>query len=430
MELSRRRLLQLGTLGMAGVALGGTAACSTSASGGGSGDPNAMDFWYWTDGLSKNVVNDAVKRFTEVSLKPQQIGGNFKEKLVTTMASGGDFIPDITGIKGEDFASFTTQPDRFHNLLELGAGDLAGEYLEWKWKKGMTKDGQLIGFPIDIGPTALFYRRDVFGKAGLPTEPDQVGAQLSTWEDFFNAGVQLKNAVPGAFMISEAWSVFNVAVGQSKARYIDENEHFIGDQDHIRRAWNLAAQAIRLGIDAAVQANTPDWNAGLANGNLASQTGAAWVAIDIKSAAETSSGKWGVAPGPGGTANIGGSFLAITKECSKPDVAFKIIKWILSPENQARGFTDSALFPSTPATYKLPALTGPDPFFANQVTIDVLGPAAEEIPIQYESPHDQEVSGPFQTELTNMESQGKDPDQAWNDAVAEAKKIAERVGVS
>jgi cellobiose transport system substrate-binding protein len=426
MELSRRRFIQLG---IAATAIGGTAACSTSTSGG-AGGANAMAMWYWTDGLSEKVVDDAARRFTQAELKAQQIGGNFKEKLVTTMASGSDFVPDITGIKGEDFASFTPQADRFQNLLDLGADKLAGEYLEWKWKKGMTKDGKLIGFPIDIGPTALFYRRDVFDKAGLPSEPDQIATQMSTWEDYFAAGTQLKDAVPGAFMVSEGWSVFNVAVGQSEARYIDENETFIGDQDHIRRAWNLAAQAIKLGIDAKTQANTPDWNAGLTNGTLPAQTGAAWVAIDIKSAASGTSGQWGVARGPGGTANIGGSFLAITKECAKPDVAFEIISWILSPENQAKGFTDSALFPSSPATYQMSALTNPDPFFAGQVTIDVLGPAAEEIPVQYESPHDQEVSGPFQTELTNMEAQGKDPEQAWSDAVAQAKQIAERVGVS
>jgi cellobiose transport system substrate-binding protein len=76
------------------------------------------------------------------------------------------------------------------------------------------------------------------------------------------------------------------------------------------------------------------------------------------------------------------------------------------------------------------ALTAPDPFFADQVTIDVLGKAAEKIPVQYESPHDQEVSAPFQTALTTVETGGKNPEDAWNDAVAEAKQVAERVGVS
>ncbi|WP_158839587.1 extracellular solute-binding protein [Saccharothrix deserti] len=430
MELSRRRILRLGMLGMAGAALGGTAACSTSASGGSSAGGNAMDLWYWADGLSKKVVDEAVTRFTEVELKPQQIGGNFKEKLVTTMSSGGEFIPDITGIKGEDFASFAPQADRFLNLLDLGAGSIADQYLPWKWQKGMTKDGKLIGFPIDIGPTAMFYRRDVFAAAGLPSEPAQIAAQMSTWEDYFAAGVELKKARADAFMISETWAVFNLIVGQGTARYVDENERFIGDQDHIRRAWDLATSTIALGINAKSQANTPDWNAGLTSGALSTLTGAAWSAIDIKSAAADTSGKWGVAAGPGGPANIGGSFLAIPKECSKPDVAFKIISWILSPENQARGFTDSALFPSTPATYTSPALTAADPFFGGQVTIEVFGPAAQKIPVQYESPNDQAVSAPFQTELTNVESSGKDPNAAWNDAVAEAKRIGQRLGLS
>ncbi|HKS47606.1 MAG TPA: extracellular solute-binding protein [Amycolatopsis sp.] len=429
MELSRRRAIHLGMLGTVGAMIGGTAACSTSTSGGSGGGTNSIDFWYWQDGLSEKVVDDAVKRFTSVSLKPQQIGGDFRQKLTTTMASGA-FVPGITGIKGEDFASFTPQADRFVNLLDHGADKLAGQYLSWKWKKGMTKDGKLIGFPIDIGPTAHFYRRDIFAKAGLPTDPDKVGAQMSTWDDYFAAGVELKKAVPTAHMVSEAWSVYNVAVSAAPARYIDENEHFIGDQDHIHTAWNYAIKAIRLGLDAKVQSGSTDWNAGLANGSLPSQTGAAWGAADIQSGAKNTSGNWGVALSPGGSGNIGGSFLAITKECSKPDVAFEIISWILSPENQARGFTDSALFPSTPATYAMPALTAPDPFFGGQVTIQVLGQAAQKIPVQYESPNDQAVSAPYQNELTNVESNGKDPDAAWADAITEAKKIGQRLGVS
>ena len=38
--------------------------------------------------------------------------------------------------------------------------------------------------------------------------------------------------------------------------------------------------------------------------------------------------------------------------------------------------SDAALFPSAPAAYKLPALTGPDPFFGDQLTIGGTGPMA------------------------------------------------------
>jgi cellobiose transport system substrate-binding protein len=37
---------------------------------------------------------------------------------------------------------------------------------------------------------------------------------------------------------------------------------------------------------------------------------------------------------------------------------------------------------------------------------------------------------PFLTELTNVEAKGKDPDKAWTDAVAAAKQVGGRLGVT
>jgi cellobiose transport system substrate-binding protein len=37
---------------------------------------------------------------------------------------------------------------------------------------------------------------------------------------------------------------------------------------------------------------------------------------------------------------------------------------------------------------------------------------------------------PYMTELTNIEAKGKKPDDAWKDAVSQAKQIARRQGVS
>jgi cellobiose transport system substrate-binding protein len=425
MDLTRRRLLQVSLLGMAGAAVGATAGCGSS--GGGTAD-KSLSLWYWPGGLSEKVVADAVKQFPQAKLKASQIGGQFKDKLLTTMSSRR-FVPDITGIKGEDMAAFAVQAGQFVDLRELGADKLKSQFLEWKWKKGSTPDGKLIGFPIDIGPTGLYYRQDVYAKAGLPTEPDEVSAAMATWDGFFEAGVKLKKAVPDAYMVQESTSVFGMVVGQNPKRFIDEANHFIGDQDHIRTAWDLSIKPIELGINARVKAETQDQNAAWTNGTIPSVLGAAWLALDIKSGAESTSGKWRVAATPGGPSNIGGSFLAIPKASKDPQLAFQIVTWLLSPENQARGFTDAALFPSTPATYAMPALAGPDPFFGGQKTIEVFGPAAEKIPISYESPHDAAVSEPYYVELSNVETQGKKPDVAWNDAVNEAKKVADRLGV-
>jgi cellobiose transport system substrate-binding protein len=195
----------------------------------------------------------------------------------------------------------------------------------------------------------------------------------------------------------------------------------------VRSAWDNALKPLSLGIDAKINDNS--WNAAIGNGTLGSELGAAWHALDISSAAPATKGKWRVAANPGGPSNIGGSFLAIPKEAANPQLAFEIITWLLNPENQARGFTDAALFPSAPAAYKLPALTGGDPFFGGQATIDVFGPAAEKIPVAYEAPSDAAVSAPYYNELTNIETKGKSPEDAWNDAVSQAKQIAKRQGV-
>jgi cellobiose transport system substrate-binding protein len=432
MTISRRRLLQAGLFGLASAAVGATAACGgddDSPGGGTAAESTDLSMWYWSGGLSDKVVADVPKQFPGITFKPSQIGGAFKDKLVTTISSR-QFMPDITGIKGEDIAYFMAQAGQFLDLNELGAGNLKSQYLEWKWKQGSTPDGKLIGFPIDIGPTALFYRADIFKKAGLPSEVADVTAAAGTWDAYFDLGTKLKKALPGTFLVGEAAEVFDMAVNQSTKRYADADKKFIGDQEHIRRAWDLAAKAVKLGISFKVQSGKQDANAAMSQGTLPAKLGAAWVALDIKSAAEKTSGNWRVAPMPEGPANQGGSFLAIPKSSKAPKKAFEIITWLLNVDNQGRGYTDSALFPSAPAAYKLPALTAPDDFFGKQVTIDVFGPAAEKIPVAYESQYDGVLRDPFAAELSNVETKGKDPEAAWNDAVSAAKKAGERVGVS
>jgi cellobiose transport system substrate-binding protein len=421
MELSRRQMIRAaGLLGVTGLAAGGAAACGSSGGSSGAGSPKALSLWYWDGGLSKNVVADAVKRFRpQATLTASVIGGDFKQRLQTTMTAGR-FVPDITGIKGEDMPSFLPHADKFIDLNTVGAAKLAPQYLTWKWKSGSTADGKLIGFPIDIGPTALFYREDIFARAGLPADLASVTAATRTWEEYFAVGVEIHKAVPKSFLVRNNGSVFSIATAQVTTSFIDSSGKFVGDQQHIRDAWDLSVKAVKLGIDAKINDNS--WNAAITNGAIVTEVGAAWHALDIEQAAPSGSGKWRVAPTPGGPANIGGSFLALPRQCADPALAFQIITWILDPANQARGFTDAALFPSTPASYSMPALTAADPYFGGQQTIDVFGASAKGNPIAYQAPADAAVSAPYYNELTNVEN-GKSPDTAWADAVSQARQV-------
>jgi cellobiose transport system substrate-binding protein len=425
-DLSRRGFLQAAALTAAATGL--TAACGGNSGSGSTKNGKSLTMWYWGGALSDKVVADAKTHFSsQAKLTVASIGGDFKQKLVTTLAAGAS-VPDITGIKGEDIASFLPNAGKFLDLNDLGFKTVSPQYLDWKTKLAQTADGKQIGFPIDIGPTALFYRADLFGKAGLPTDPAKVAAEAKTWEDYFALGTELKKALPGTYILNNISSVFNIAVGQGTKRFIDKNNHFIGDQEHIRAAWELSVRPYTLGLDGKINDNTH--NAALSKGTLTTELGAAWHALDIEQAAPNTKGKWRVCPTPGGPANQGGSYLALPKQCRNPEEAFKIISWILNPANDARGFTDAAIFPAAPAAYAMPAMTGPDAFFGGQKIIEIFGPAAKAIPVSYEAPADAAVMAPYFTELTNIEAKGKKPADAWKDAVSQAKQIAQRQGVN
>lgn len=421
---SRRRFLQA-TLAAAaaGAATGALSACGAA----GSGSKDALTLWYWGGGLSDNVVADVSKQFAPATLSASEIGGAFKQKLLVTMISG-DYVPDITGIKGEDMPAFLPDADHFIDLNTLGAQALKSRYLSWKWDMGSTQDGRLIGFPIDIGPTGVYYRADLFDQVKLPTDPDAVSQLVSTWDDYFQVGVEIHKALPKTYLVNNIGSVFTVTTGQLEQGFINADNQFIGDQQHIRDAWDIAVKPYTLGIDAKI--NDSSWNQAIGAGTLATELGAAWHALDIEQAAPNTKGRWRVAANPGEPTNNGGSFLALPSTCRNPELAFRMVTWMLDAANQARGFTDDALFPSTPASYTLPALTAADPFFGGQRTIDVFGPAAKRVPTQYTAPAASAVSNPYFTELTNIEANGKNPDAAWNDAVSQAKLIAEQQGVS
>jgi len=106
-----------------------------------------------------------------------------------------------------------------------------------------------------------------------------------------------------------------------------------------------------------------------------------------------------------------------------------VIKWLLSPENQAAAFSDVWLFPSTPAAYRMPALTAPDAFFGNQRTIDVFGASAEKVHHVFEAPADATLADLYIKQLKLVEA-GKDPNAGWHDAVAAAQAAAVRLGVN
>lgn len=423
---SRRTLLGLGALVGAAAILPG---CSTSARSADSSDGggDGMDLWIWPDGFAKDVIASA--SHGRSSLRQVVQGGDFKQKLQTTLQAGTG-LPAITGIKGEDIAYFRSVPELFVDLKTLGAGDIESDYVAWKWKQAQTEDGKQLGIPIDIGPTALFYRFDIFDKHGIASDPAQLGEQIRTWDAYIEIGKQLKAADAETFLVRNLASIFETAWAQSGKAFIDEDGAFIGDQDHIKQAWDIAVQCQAAGINAALKAETSDSTAAVAAGKLPADIGASWHLGDLMSDAPDTAGSWHVTQHPGEPTNKGGSFLAIPAKGDAHKEAFEAIKVLLDADNQAKEYAHSGNFPANTGAFDSSQVTGPVQFLGGQVAGTVFSEAAKSVKPLFEAPEDGTVNAPFYAQLELVESSGKDPAAAWTDAVSQAQDLARQNGIT
>ncbi|MEU8665214.1 ABC transporter substrate-binding protein, partial [Actinoplanes philippinensis] len=361
-------------------------------------------------------------------LDPVQIEGTYRDKLVEILNAGTD-LPGIVGIKGEEIAALVPRADLFADLHTLGADELMSEYVPWKWQQAASPDNRQIGFPIDTGPTATFYRADLVDRAGLPDDPAKMAAAVQTWADYIAMGRKLVKALPAVKLVRNSAELYTIMLWQGTQRYIDETNHYIGGEAHVKRAWDLSVQLIEHDLVARIAGTDGDgWAKALAEGTVATALGASWLGYDLKSMAPDTSGKWRVASGPAIGANYGGSFLAIPQGSSDHALSFEIIKWILAPDNQAVAFTEAGLFPAATAAFEMPALLEPDPFFGGQKTVGIFAESARKAHRVYEAPADGKIHEAFVNHLDAIEKGTTSTSQAWTDAVDEGRATAASLG--
>ncbi|MDQ0091548.1 cellobiose transport system substrate-binding protein [Paenibacillus anaericanus] len=347
---------------------------------------------------------------------------------LTTALSANSGAPDIFQLEIGFMERFINAQDKFYNLNDLGAKDIASNYLDWKWKQASSIDGSFqLGLPTDIGPTVAYYRTDVVEAAGLPTDPDQFSAAIDTWDKFAAVGKQFTEKTGKPFTdLTDL--LYNGLRDQSEDQiyYSKTDGSFIGDTNpQVKKAYDVTVKGIQEGWVGNTLLWSPEWNQSIADGGFAVMLGPAWMAGTIRNAADTA-GKWKIAQLPEGAGNWGGSFITLPKEGKHPKEAYEFISWMVNKENQLKSFEASGLFPSIPALYDDPAFTKADDFFSGQAIAGEYAKSANRIkPVYYGPLHDQ-TDAFFKNALKNVLEQKADPTKEWNNAVDQAKKLAER----
>ncbi|MCC6494664.1 MAG: extracellular solute-binding protein, partial [Propionibacteriaceae bacterium] len=136
-----------------------------------------------------DLYAEYTKAHPNVTITPKKAAtsNEARENYFSKLAAGSG-LSDIEAIEVDWMPDVMQTADK---LMDLGGDDVAGRWLDWKTKAATSTDGKLVAYGTDIGPEGVCYRSDLFKKAGLPTDRDEVAKALgSTWEDYFNLGKQ------------------------------------------------------------------------------------------------------------------------------------------------------------------------------------------------------------------------------------------------
>ncbi|WP_327087121.1 ABC transporter substrate-binding protein [Nonomuraea sp. NBC_01738] len=347
---------------------------------------------------------------------------NLVKRLATNAGAA-----DIEAVEVGYVSTFTALPGKFHDLKQYGLDKRQGDYLDWKWQQGLSKDGQqVLGLGTDVGGLAMCYRKDLFKKAGLPTDRTEVAALWPTWDAYIDTGKKFAGAnLDGTKFVDSPGEIFRAMVNQAPAGLYDDQDKIIVDSNpDVKKAWDLSNQLSQNNLTAKLAAFSPPWNTGFAKGSFATIICPAWMTGFIQEQAAGSSGKWDIAAVPGGSGNSGGSHLMLPKMGKHPKEAAELIDFLTSKDSQAKVFKEEGTFPSIPALYDDPSIQSfTKPFFGDAPIGKIYSDAAKALKPQHLGPKEADVRTAIGNGLGRVEQGKQTPDQAWTQVLQDVAKI-------
>ncbi|AVH94412.1 MULTISPECIES: ABC transporter substrate-binding protein [Streptomyces] len=330
-------------------------------------------------------------------------------------------LADIQAIEVGYIAEATgpTMADKWVDLGKEGGAKLDA-FLDWKVKQATTADGSVIGLGTDIGPMAVCYNKDLFAKAGLPTDRDAVAKLWSgDWSKFLETGrTYQKNAPAGTAFHDSASGLFNAVVSSDPVQYADASGKLDWENSPgVKTAWDTAVAAAQGGLTAKLRQfdEKGTWNAAFKNSKFATVACPSWMTGIIKDqAGPANQGKWDIAAPPV-AGNWGGAFLAVPKSGKHAKEAAELAAWLTAPEQHAKVFAVNGNIPSSKDTLTSVAVQEAKlPYFGDTPVGKIFSSAAARITPASISRWDGQVKT-FLTDngILDIEQRGTDPAKAW-----------------
>ena len=343
-----------------------------------------------------------------------------RDNMNTRLAAGSG-LSDIEAIEVDWLPELAQYPDKFTDLTST---ETDGRWLDWK-SAAATVDGKLIGYGTDIGPEAICYRADLFAKAGLPTDRDEVAALLEGgWDKYFDVGKDFV-AKAGIPWFDGATATYQGMINQVKNPFEKDDNTVIPlkDNTEIKGVYDTVLQAsVDDNLSAHLSQWSEDWVNAFQKDGFATMLCPPWMLGVIEGNATGVTG-WDVAPVfPGGGGNWGGSYLTVPAQGAHPEEAKELAAWLTAPEQQIKAFKAKGTFPSQVEALDSPELLDyTNEFFNNAPVGKIYSERAKAVTVQpHKGPNFFAITTVVTDAMTRVDvDKTDDAATSWDKAVTE-----------
>ncbi|TEU00372.1 MAG: ABC transporter substrate-binding protein [Dehalococcoidia bacterium] len=409
-----------------------------------------ITFWHSEVASNLDAIQGLARRFNseqdEVKVK-MAFQGNDEETMLKFMASLGSadvpaliYLAEVDAQRVMDSGAATPVQD-FIDREDYDLSDFDEKAIQY-----YTVDGQLHGMPFAIAVPLLYYNKLDFSEVGL--DPEQPPSDLEELREASQKLVERDShgniLRAGIALDIEAWYL-ELTLAEHGDFYVNNGNGREGRATEVLfdgptgqaffRWWHEMIEeglAINVGRNPGGDAALLTMGVGRAAMSFASSQALRSV-VDVLERGDMDVDLGvGAQPGiPGGTGLTGvysrGLWILKGRPEAEQEAAWKFIKWLLEPEQQAEWYAGTGLLPVRISAYDLPA--------AQSVVVEY---PHFRVPVELvlETPSTQESLGPLlgpirdvrevvDTAIEEMVVGSKDPIEAIQDAADEANDIIE-----
>ena len=325
-----------------------TAACGTDNAS--SDGKTEITVWAWDNNLKANA-KQFMKDNPDIKVTFANAGSGKDEYVALSNAiEAGSGAPDIAQIEYYAIPEYAIK-GALKDLTDNGAGKFKDFYTPGTWSS-VNYAGGIYGLPMDSGPMAFFYDKEVFDKAGIDEPP-------ATWDEFYEDAKKIRAV--GSYITNDPGDAgfFNAMVWQAGGHPYSTSKdgktvtvNLTGDPG-VRKFTKLWQKMIDEDlIETKTKGTSDDWYRAVGSGEFAGVITAAWAPGMFLNQASEGAGKWRIAQMPAWSAGghevseSGGSSLAILSSSKKADAAYKFMAYALHNKDAVMSRVDQGGFPA------------------------------------------------------------------------------------